>query len=58
MNVMYQIIEQSSLHGMSNWIKALAISIFTAITFLLITMLVLLIINFSCTSVTLGYLYE
>jgi hypothetical protein len=58
MNVMYQIIEQSSLHGMPNWIKALALSIFTFISLLLVSMLVLLLINTANISVTLGYLYE
>ncbi|MBO0593730.1 hypothetical protein I2486_20205 [Cellulophaga sp. E16_2] len=58
MNVMYQIIEQSSLHGMSNWIKTLAIAVFSFIAVLLAIMLVSLLINYANTSVTLGYLYE
>ncbi len=55
---MYQIIEQSSLHGMPVWIKAFAIALFASITFLLISMLVLLLLNMNNISVTFGYLYE
>ncbi|WP_435654092.1 hypothetical protein [Cellulophaga baltica] len=58
MNDMYQIIEQSSLHGMPVWVKAFAIALFAFITLLLISMLVLLLLNMTSISVTLGYLYE
>ncbi len=58
MDVMNQIIEQSSLQGMPKWFKALAISVFITITLILIIMLLLLLTDETITTVNYGYLYK
>ena len=58
MDVMNQIIEQSSLQGMPKWFKALAISVFMTIAILLIIMLLLLLTDETITTVSYGYLYK
>jgi len=58
MEVMNQIIEQSSLQGMPKWLKALAITAFISITTLLLIALVFLLKEGGHTTIHYGYLYN
>tara|TARA_R110002051_G_scaffold30845_4_gene71008 strand:+ start:3350 stop:3535 length:186 start_codon:yes stop_codon:yes gene_type:complete len=58
MDVMNQIIEQSSLQGMPKWFKTLAIAAFITITTLLLITLIFLLKDGGNTTINFGYLYN
>lgn len=55
MDVLYTLIQNSSLNGMPKWYKATALFLFSAIVSLLLTMLVLLFINGADMNIRFGY---
>tara|TARA_R110000868_G_scaffold4211_10_gene26559 strand:+ start:14974 stop:15150 length:177 start_codon:yes stop_codon:yes gene_type:complete len=58
MEVMNHIIEQSSLHGMPNWFKALAIAALITIVTLIVITLILLLKDGGNMTINYGYLYN
>ena len=56
--MMNQMIEQSSLKGMPNWFKALAIAVLLTILTLILISLILLLKDGGNTIISYGYLYD
>lgn len=58
MEMMNQIIEQSSLQGMPKWFKALAIALLLTIITLILISLFFLLKDGGNTTINYGYLYD
>lgn len=58
MDVMNQLIDQSSLRGMPKWFKILAIASLLSILSLILITLIMLLKNGADLTITYGYLYD